>query len=82
MENIYGILGGDNRNIKLSRLLAKEKNIVYTYGLEKAEEIKNIKNINICTNLKEMIEKTNNIISAIPFRKMEKILICLTAKKK
>ena len=69
MENIYGILGGDNRNIKLSRLLAKEKNIVYTYGLEKAEEIKNIKNINICTNLKEMIEKTNNIISAIPFSK-------------
>lgn len=69
MKNIYGILGGDNRNIKLSILLAKEKNIVYTYGLEKAEEIKNNQKINICTDLKEILEKADNIISAIPFSK-------------
>ncbi len=69
MKNIYGILGGDNRNIKLSILLAKEKNIVYTYGLEKAEEIKDNQKINICTDLKEILEKADNIISAIPFSK-------------
>ena len=69
MKNIYGIIGGDNRNIKLSILLAKEKNIVYTYGLEKAEEIKDNQKINICTDLKEILEKADNIISAIPFSK-------------
>ena len=39
------IIGGDLRTIKLAVMLAKEQNQVYVYGLEKAEELKNIKNI-------------------------------------
>ena len=45
MNIIYGILGGDKRNIKLAQLLAKENDMLYTYGLEKAEEINNIKSV-------------------------------------
>ena len=41
----FAIIGGDLRTIKLAVMLAKEQNQVYVYGLEKAEELKNIKNI-------------------------------------
>ena len=47
----FAIIGGDLRTIKLAKILAKEGNMVYTYGLEKAEELKENKNINttICS---------------------------------
>lgn len=69
MKTKYAIIGGDLRNIKLANLLAKEKNIVYTYGLEKAEEIKKIENITLCRNLEQAIKETEVIIGAIPFSK-------------
>ena len=65
----YGILGGDFRNIELAKLLAKDENIVYTYGLEKElYQKQEYKNILICNNIKEL-EKAQVIITAIPLSK-------------
>lgn len=69
MSTIYGILGGDKRNIKLVQLLANENDIVYTYGLEKAEELKYIKNLKVCDTFEEMLNNANCIIGPIPFSK-------------
>lgn len=69
MNRVFGILGGDNRNIKLSNLLAKENDIVYTYGLEEAEVLENPVNIIKCNDIKEFVSKTNYIIGPIPFSK-------------
>ena len=41
MSTNFAIIGGDLRIIKLAKMLAKDGNKVYTYGLEKAEELKN-----------------------------------------
>lgn len=64
----YGILGGDYRNIELAKLLAKEKNIVYTYGLEKEIQKLESKNIIICDNIEEL-QDTNIVITSIPLSK-------------
>ena len=45
MSTNFAIIGGDLRIIKLAKMLAKDGNKVYTYGLEKAEELKNEENI-------------------------------------
>ena len=69
MNTIYGVLGGDKRNIKLAQLLANENDLVYTYGLEKADELKEIKNLKVCDTFEEMLSNTNCIIGPIPFSK-------------
>ena len=38
MSTNFAVIGGDLRMIKLTQMLAKDGNIIYTYGLEKAEE--------------------------------------------
>ncbi len=49
-------------------MLAKDGNIVYTYGLEKAEELKDKQNIIFCDKLnKAMNEKVEVVIGPIPF---------------
>lgn len=49
-------------------MLAKDGNIVYTYGLEKAEELKDKQNIIFCDKLnKAMNEKVEIVIGPIPF---------------
>lgn len=69
MQKKIGIIGGDLRLIFLSILLAKEKNIVYTYAQETAEILKNEKNINFCENMAELIKESELIIGPIPFSK-------------
>ena len=69
MEKVYGILGGDNRNIKLAKLLAKENNIVYTYGLEEAEELLGISKIYNCNSVEELASSSGIIVGPIPFSK-------------
>ena len=69
MEKVYGILGGDNRNIKLAKLLAKENNIVYTYGLEEAEELLGISKIYNCNSVEELAFSSGIIVGPIPFSK-------------
>lgn len=71
MENKFALIGGDLRSVKLAKLLAKEKNIVYTYGLEKVEELKKEPNIILSKTLKEAIKETKNVIGPIPFSNKE-----------
>lgn len=61
----YGILGGDFRNVELVKLLAKEKNIVYTYGLEKEIQKLESDNIIICDDIGEL-QDTDIVITSIP----------------
>ena len=63
------IIGGDLRIIRLAQMYARENNKVYTYGLEKYFCGREEKNIIICENLQETIDKSNVIISGIPFSK-------------
>lgn len=67
MSMNFAIIGGDLRIIKLARMLAEEGNTIYTYGLEKAEELKSITNIIFCEKLKHAIQNTEIVIGPIPF---------------
>ena len=63
----FAIIGGDLITIKLAVMLAKDQNQVYVYGLEKAEELKNIKNITQCESIKKTIQEVEIVIGPIPF---------------
>ena len=67
MSTNFAIIGGDLRMIKLAKMLVEEKNTVYTYGLELAEELQGIRNINFSENLSVINQKTEIIIGSIPF---------------
>lgn len=67
MLNKIGIIGGDFRIVTLAKMFAKEDFEVYTYGLEKAEEINNYQNINNCTSIQEVTRNVEIVISSIPF---------------
>lgn len=59
---------GDLRIIKLANMLAKDGNIIYTYGLEKAKELKENSTIKFCSTLEEIVDKDIDIaIGPIPF---------------
>lgn len=63
------IIGGDLRIIRLAQMYAKEGKKVYTYGLEKYFKNNSEANITVCQNLQETIDKSDTIISGIPFSK-------------
>ena len=64
------IIGGDLRIIRLAQMYAKEGKKVYTYGLEKYFENNEKENdITICKKLQETTDKSNIIISGMPFSK-------------
>ena len=69
-ENKFLIIGGDLRNYELAKLLAKEKNIVYTYGLEEVLNT-NLEKENSfeCNKIEEVLEKAEIIIMPIPLTK-------------
>ena len=67
MSMNFAIIGGDLRIIKLAKMLAEEGNTVYTYGIEKAEELKSVTNIIFCEKLKHAIQNTEIVIGPIPF---------------
>lgn len=67
MVKEFAVVGGDLRTIKLAKIPAKEGNMVYTYGLEKAEELKEIKNIIFCEKLIEAVKMVQVVIGPIPF---------------
>lgn len=71
MSENFLIIGGDLRNIMLAKSMAKDGNIVYTYGLEKSEEIKELKKSIQFNNLQEAVESSNIIIGPTPFTKDE-----------
>ena len=67
MSNNFAIIGGDLRTIKLAQKLAEDGNEVYTYGLEQAEDLKNMPNIYFAESLKEAIQFADIAIGPIPF---------------
>lgn len=68
MSTNFAVVGGDLRIIKLVNMLAKEGNMVYTYGLEQAEELKENPNIKFCEKLsKTILEDVEVVIGPIPF---------------
>lgn len=67
MSRNFAIIGGDLRIIKLAKMLAQDGNKVYTYGLEKAEELKENENIVFCEKLNNAIKNTEIVIGPIPF---------------
>lgn len=67
MGTNFTVVGGDLRIIKLANMLAADGNIVYAYGVEKSEELKDNANIIICDKLIESVKKSNIIIGPIPF---------------
>ena len=75
MVKEFAVVGGDLRTIKLAKILAKEGNMVYTYGLEKAEELKEIKNIIFCEKLIEAVKMVQVVIGPIPFSSDGKLSI-------
>ena len=69
MNKNISIIGGDLRTVYLVKLLKNEGFLLYTYGIEKADLNSDYLNITKCENLKQCIESSNFIISAIPFSK-------------
>ena len=67
MSTNFAVIGGDLRIIKLADMLAKDGNIVYTYALEKADELRGNSNIVFCEKLKDAIKDTEIVIGPIPF---------------
>ena len=67
MKRKYLVLGGDLRNVKLAKMLADVGNKVYSFGLDRSDEILDDGRIENCTNLKSAIEKAQIIIAPIPF---------------
>ncbi len=68
MSKNFAIIGGDLRIIKLVKMLVEDGNIVYTYGLEKTDELKNNPNIYFCESLNKAIQKDLQVvIGPIPF---------------
>ena len=68
MSMNFAIIGGDLRAVKLASILAEEGNIIYTYGLEKAEELKNNHNVIMCDKLNKAIkDDVEVVIGPIPF---------------
>ncbi len=67
MSTNFAIIGGDLRIWELAKLLAKDGNTIYTYALEKAEELKNIPNIFFCKNINEATQNAKIVIGPIPF---------------
>ena len=68
MNTKFTVIGGDLRTIKLAKMLAEDGNEVYTYGLEKAEELKEEKNIIPAQKLSKAIPNdVEVVIGPIPF---------------
>ena len=68
MSTSFSIIGGDLRTIKLAKMLANEGNKIYTYGLEKAEELKDNSNIIFAEKISRAIPKdVEVVIGPIPF---------------
>lgn len=74
MEKNISVIGGDLRIVYLIQMLVKDEFRVYTYGLEKAENLKNINNVFVCKNEEECVKKSKLIISSIPLCKDEGII--------
>lgn len=74
MEKRVSVIGGDLRIVYLIEMLVKDGFNVYTYGLEKAENLQNINNVFNCKNIEECIKKSKLVISSFPLCKDENFI--------
>ena len=63
------IIGGDLRIARLAQMYSKEGNYVYTYGLEDFFKTITENKVILCKTIKETTEKSNVIVSGMPFSK-------------
>ena len=68
----FAVIGGDLRTVKLVQRLVEDENVVYTFGLEKADELKKLENVFFCSKLEDSIQNAEIIIGPIPFSSNEK----------
>jgi len=66
LKKSISVIGGDLRIVNLVKLLIKDGFDIYTFGLEKASEFFEEKEVIYCDSLVEVIQKSNTIISSIP----------------
>ena len=74
MKKTISIIGGDLRIVYLAQIFANENYEVFTYGLEKIEILKKIKNIYLCENIEDCIKNSKLIISSIPLLQDEEYI--------
>ena len=68
----FAVIGGDLRTVKLVQRHVEDENVVYTFGLEKADELKKLENVFFCSKLEDSIQNAEIIIGPIPFSSNEK----------
>ena len=66
MYKTVSIIGGDLRLVNLINLLAKDDFLVYTYGLENAEELVERENVKKCASIAELVGSSEIIIGPVP----------------
>ena len=66
MLSRVSVIGGDLRIANLTELLAKDGSKIYTYALEKANNLENLKHIEQCKNIEDLISKSEIIIGPVP----------------
>ncbi len=81
MEKNISVIGGDLRIVYLIQMLVKDEFAVYTYGLEKTENLQHINNVFICENEEECIKKSKLVLSSIPLCKDEEFIIAPFSNK-
>ncbi len=69
MEKRISILGGDLRIVNLAKMLLKDGFEIYTFALEKSQELQEMEPIHFCSSLQELMKQSNTILTAIPLSK-------------
>ena len=80
--NTFSVIGGDLRSVKLAQLLQKDRNTVIVDSMEKNEEIISNLKINLESDIKIAIEKSDIIIAPTPFSKNGEDLFTVFSDKK
>lgn len=62
MNKSIGIIGGDLRIVKLAEILQEDGYKVYTYGIDKMENME----LNKCSSIEEVVQNSRIIIGPIP----------------
>lgn len=66
MYKTISIIGGDLRIVKLIELLSNDDFLVYTYGIENAEELIERSNVKKCASIAELVGSSEIVIGPLP----------------
>ena len=84
MSTNFAVIGGDLRIVKLAEMLAKDGNEVKVYGLEEADDLKEINQnqVILCQNLTQATKEAEVVIAPIPLTRDGKEVIAPFSKHK